>query len=100
MSDYTFPSTPAQQARFWQLRRALQARYLRRKPTIRERAALDAAALILTRQEFAAKDPKATADIIAKLTAASHRAQDALVRVAAERNPSRTWGVLQEGARP
>jgi hypothetical protein len=85
MSAAIFPATPAQEARFWQLRRALQARYIRRKPTIRERAALDAAALILTRQEFTAKDASTSPDQIAKLTAASHRAQRALIEVAAER---------------
>jgi hypothetical protein len=81
----TFPATPAQEARFWQLRRALQARYIRRKPTVLERTALDAAALAITRQEFELLDASASADIRSKNAAASQRAMTALIKVAAER---------------
>ena len=66
-------------------RQALVHKYIRRKPTVREARALNTAALLVVRAEFAATDPSVTPDMLTKLVAAARRAHAFLAEVAAER---------------
>jgi hypothetical protein len=70
-------------------RAALVRELIRAKPTVRERGALDTAALLLTRAQFAATDPSVSPDMLCKIAAAARRAQELLEAIAEERHSRR-----------
>jgi hypothetical protein len=72
------------------LRRSLVRKYVAKKPTVRERAALDHAARCMIRAYHASADFSTTPDMLAKLNAAARHALEHLKQIAAERpRPSR-----------
>jgi hypothetical protein len=70
-------------------RAALVRELIHAKPTTRERGALDTAALLLTRAQFAATDLTVSADALVKINAAARRAQELLEAIAEERHSRR-----------
>jgi hypothetical protein len=66
-------------------RRSLVRKFVQRKPTVRERVALDVCARLLTRCHFASGDPSVSPDMLAKLNSAARNALETLKLVAAER---------------
>jgi hypothetical protein len=67
------------------LRRSLVRRFVGRKPTVRERAALDHAARCMIRAYHASADFSSTPDMLAKLNSAARNALEQLKQIAAER---------------
>jgi hypothetical protein len=67
------------------VRRSLVHRYVAKKPTVRERVALDNCARLLTRCHFASGDPSVSPDMLSKLNSSARHALEALKLVAAER---------------
>jgi hypothetical protein len=66
-------------------RRSLVHKFVGKKPTVRERVALDTCARLLTRCHFASGDPACSPDMLSKLNASARHALEALKLVAAER---------------
>jgi hypothetical protein len=66
-------------------RRSLVHRFVGKKPTVRERVALDNVARLMTRAHFASADPASSPDMLCKLAAAAEHALQALKHVCAER---------------
>jgi hypothetical protein len=67
------------------LRRSLVRRFIAKKPTVRERVALDHAARCMVRAHIASADFSTTADMQAKLDSAARNALEQLKLVCAER---------------
>jgi hypothetical protein len=81
---------PTAASEYEHLRRSLVRKYVGRKPTVRERAALDHAARCMVRAYHASADFSTTPDMLAKLNAAARHALEHLKQIAAERpRPSR-----------
>jgi hypothetical protein len=62
-------------------RASLVRKYIARKPLILERTALNTAALLAVRAQFASVDPNVSPDELVKIIAASRRALDNLAEI-------------------
>jgi hypothetical protein len=85
------PDTITNTVEYRMTRRALQKRFIRKKPCTREKMALENAARMIVRSQFAAVDPSITPDMLCKLSAAARHAHALLVEMTADRRkPSAT----------
>jgi hypothetical protein len=76
---------PAAATEYEHLRRSLVRRYIARKPTVREKAAVEHTARCMVRAYHASVDHSVTPDMLCKLNAAARHALESLKQIAAER---------------
>jgi hypothetical protein len=70
-------------------RRALQRRFVRKKPNMRERLALDNAARTWVRAQWASTDSSISPDELCKVNAAAKRAHELLCDIVKSEKPNR-----------
>jgi hypothetical protein len=70
-------------------RRALQRRFVRKKPNMRERLALDNAARTWVRAQWASTDSNISPDELCKVNAAARRAHELLCDIVKSEKPNR-----------
>jgi hypothetical protein len=71
-------------------RASLIRTFLRKKPTVVENRAVNAAALLACRAEIAGADPNVSGDELAKIAAAARRAYDVVAKMTAARRRTST----------